>query len=80
VNLAITAVPDVGESIPDLKMTRMYAPGLSDEEILATHSVLTGSPSEMADTLSSTAISTGHVHHRAGQPHRQLLEVIAELR
>lgn len=50
-NLAITAVPAEGETMPDLKMTRQYAPGMSDEEILAMHSVLTGSPREMADTL-----------------------------
>jgi probable F420-dependent oxidoreductase len=51
-NLAITAVPAEGESLPDLSMTRRYAPGLSDEEILAMHAVLTGSPREMADKLS----------------------------
>src|ERR1700722_17307061 len=43
-NLAITAMPDVGESAPNLKLTRMYAPDLSDEEIMAQRSVLTGSP------------------------------------
>src|ERR1700733_13968683 len=51
-NLAITAMPDVGESAPNLKLTRMYAPELSDEEILSQPSVLAGSPREIADTLS----------------------------
>src|SRR5262249_52002454 len=51
-NLAITAVPREGESLPDLSMTRMYASELSDEELLALTSVLSGSPREMADTLS----------------------------
>jgi len=51
-NLAITAMPRVGESAPDLAMTRRYASGLSDEELLAQASVLTGSPREIADTLS----------------------------
>jgi probable F420-dependent oxidoreductase len=51
-NLVITALPAVGETMPDLKMTRRYAPDLSDEELLAQSSVLSGSPSEMAETLS----------------------------
>ena len=51
-NLVITAMPGDGETVPDLKMTRRYAPDLSDEELLAQSSVLSGSPSEMAETLS----------------------------
>ncbi|MCV6984431.1 TIGR03621 family F420-dependent LLM class oxidoreductase [Mycobacterium shinjukuense] len=51
-NLAITAVPAPGERIPDFSLTRRYAPTASDEELLAMHSVLSGSPREMADTLS----------------------------
>jgi probable F420-dependent oxidoreductase len=51
-NLVITAMPAEGETMPDLKMTRRYAPDLSDEELLAQSSVLSGSPSEMAETLS----------------------------
>jgi probable F420-dependent oxidoreductase len=51
-NLAITALPPDGETVPDLGMTRRYASDLSDEEILAMPSVLGGSPREIADTLS----------------------------
>ncbi len=50
-NLAITAMPAEGETLPDLKMTRQYAPGLSDEELLEQTSVLSGTPSQMADRL-----------------------------
>jgi len=50
-NLAITAMPRAGETEPDLKLTRSYAPDLSDEEILSQPSVLSGSPREIADTL-----------------------------
>jgi len=50
-NLAITALPPEGETLPDLKMTRSYAPGLSDEELLEQTSVLSGTPREMADRL-----------------------------
>jgi probable F420-dependent oxidoreductase len=52
-NLAITAMPRDGETEPDLKLTRSYSPELSDEEILSMPSVLTGSPAEIADTLSA---------------------------
>jgi probable F420-dependent oxidoreductase len=51
-NMVITALPREGETIPDLKMTRAYAPDSSDEELLSAPSVLSGTPREMADTLS----------------------------
>lgn len=51
-NMVITAIPRDGEAAPDLRMTRQYAPGLSDEQLLSMPSVLAGSPREMADTLS----------------------------
>ncbi len=50
-NLVITAVPAVGSVIPDLTMTRRYAPSLSEAELLALPAVLSGSTGEMADTL-----------------------------
>jgi probable F420-dependent oxidoreductase len=51
-NMVITAMPPEGETAPDLRMARQYAPDLSDEQLLSVPSVLSGSPSEMADTLS----------------------------
>jgi probable F420-dependent oxidoreductase len=51
-NMVITAMPPEGQTAPDLRMTRRYAPELSDEELLRMPSVLSGSPREMADTLS----------------------------
>lgn len=50
-NLAITAVPADGSGIPDLTLTRRYAPDASDQQLLARPSVLTGSVREMADGL-----------------------------
>lgn len=50
-NLAITAVPAEGTKTPDLSLSRRYAGTLSDEELLAMPSVLSGSPREIADTL-----------------------------
>jgi probable F420-dependent oxidoreductase len=51
-NMVITAMPPEGETTPDLRMTRTYAPDQSDEQLLSMPSVLSGSPREMADTLS----------------------------
>ena len=50
-NMVITALPREGETVPDLKMTRQYSPGSSDEELMSAPSVLSGTPREMADTL-----------------------------
>ncbi|BBY24716.1 hypothetical protein MSTO_49210 [Mycobacterium stomatepiae] len=44
-------MPREGETEPDLKLTRSYAPDLTDEQILSQPSVLSGSPREIADTL-----------------------------
>jgi probable F420-dependent oxidoreductase len=80
-NLAITAVPPEGESMPDLSMTRRYAAGMSDEEILAMHSVLTGSPREMADTLSEYREKYGVTCITVQDNHLDnFAKVIAELR
>ncbi len=80
-NLAITAVPAEGENLPNLSMTRRYSPGMSDEEILAMHSVLTGSPREMADTLSEYRDTYGVTFFTVQDNHiDNFAKVIAELR
>jgi alkanesulfonate monooxygenase SsuD/methylene tetrahydromethanopterin reductase-like flavin-dependent oxidoreductase (luciferase family) len=80
-NLAITAIPAEGETMPDLRMTRQYAPGLSDEELLEQTSVLSGTPREMADRLNfyrekygvtSVTVQDNHINNFS--------KVIAELR
>ncbi|MGV0626011.1 TIGR03621 family F420-dependent LLM class oxidoreductase [Mycolicibacter minnesotensis] len=50
-NLAITAVPTNGLGMPELSLARRFAPKLSDEELLGTPAVLSGSTHDMADTL-----------------------------
>jgi probable F420-dependent oxidoreductase len=49
-NLAITAVPSGDSEQPDLALTRRFV-DLSDEELMALPSVLSGSPRGIADTL-----------------------------
>lgn len=52
-NLAITAVPTDGSGIPNLTMTRHYAPDLSDEQLLALPGVMSGSVADMAEKVRS---------------------------
>lgn len=80
-NLAITAVPPAGETQPDLTMTRRYAAGMSDEEILAMHSVLSGSPRDIADTLIEYREKYGVSFFTVQDNHMDnFSKVIAELR
>lgn len=80
-NLAITAIPAEGETMPDLSTTRRHASTLSDEELLALTSVLSGSPREMADTLSGYRERYGVTFFTAQYKHLENFgKVIAELR
>jgi probable F420-dependent oxidoreductase len=80
-NLAITAVPVDGSRIPDLSMTRRYAPELSDAEIMSMPSVLSGSPREMAETLSGYREKYGITCFTVQDNHiDNFAKVIAELR
>lgn len=50
-DVSITAVPSDSSGVPDLTLTRQYAPGLSDEQLLALPGVLSGTPRDIADHL-----------------------------
>ncbi|ORA17080.1 LLM class F420-dependent oxidoreductase [Mycobacterium asiaticum] len=80
-NLVITAVPREGETVPNLSLTRRNAPDLSDEQLLAMHSVLSGSPREMAEKLSSHREKYGITHFTVQDNHiDNFAKVMAELR
>lgn len=80
-NIAITAMPRVGETDPDLRLTRTYSPEMSDAEILAMPSVLAGSPREIADTLSGYRDKYGITSFTVQDNHLDnFAKVIAELR
>lgn len=80
-NMVITAVPPVGETMPDLTMTRQYTPDVSDEELLSVPSVLSGSPSEMADQLIGLREKYGLTSFTVQDNHLEsFAKVIAELR
>jgi probable F420-dependent oxidoreductase len=80
-NLAITALPPDGETVPDLRMTRRYASDLSHEEIMSMPSVLGGSPREIANTLSGYREKYGITCFTVQDNHLDnFAKVIAELR
>jgi len=80
-NLAITAVPTDGSGTPNLSLTRRFAPTLSDEELLASPAVLSGSVDEMADTLRERRRCYGISYFTVQQQHAEAFaEVIAALR
>jgi probable F420-dependent oxidoreductase len=80
-DLAITAVPTDGSGMPDLSLTRRYAPNLSDEELLALPAVLSGSPHDIADTLRRYRDTYGLTSFTVQAGHAESFsKVIAELR
>ncbi|GBE64750.1 LLM class F420-dependent oxidoreductase [Mycobacterium sp. MFM001] len=80
-NLAITAVPSDNSEIPDLRLTRRYAPTLSDAELLELPAVLSGSPRDMADRLRGYRDTYGLTSFTVQENHAEgFAKVIAELR
>jgi probable F420-dependent oxidoreductase len=79
-NLAITAVPSDNSGKPDLALTRRFM-DLSDEELLALPSVLSGSPREIADTLLGYRERYGLTSFTFQENHVDMIaKVIPELR
>lgn len=80
-NLAITAVPTDDSGIPNLSLTRRFAPSQSDEELLASPAVLSGSVDDMADTLREYRHRYGISYFTVQQEHAEAFAaVIAALR
>jgi len=80
-NMVITAVPHDGSGIPDLSMTRHYAPTLPDEKLLELPTVLTGTPRDMADKLRHYRDAYGISYISVQKKHAESFsKVIAELR
>lgn len=80
-DLAITAVPAAGSAVPNLSLTRRYAPELSVEELLKLPAVLSGSPRDMADRLRAHRETYGLTSFTVQENHAEsFAKVIAELR
>ncbi|NTY62801.1 LLM class F420-dependent oxidoreductase [Mycolicibacterium sphagni] len=80
-NIAITGVPTDSSGIPDLALTRGYAPDATEEQLLALPTVLTGTPRDIADTLQARRDTYGITYFTVQDYHAEYFaKVIAELR
>jgi len=80
-NLSVTAMPLDDSGVPDLTIPRRFLPDLSDEQILATPAVLSGSTRDIADTIRGYRDEYGITYITVQQPHAEAFaKVIAELR
>jgi probable F420-dependent oxidoreductase len=80
-NIAITALPTDDSGVPDLSITRRFLPELSDEELLRTAGVLSGSTKDIADEIRRYRDTYGVTYIIVQQPHAEAFaKVIAELR
>lgn len=80
-NIAITALPRDGSGQPDLSITRRALPHMSEEELLATPAVLSGSTRDIADTIRRYRDAYGVSYVIVQDKHAEAFsKVIAELR
>lgn len=80
-NLCITACPENDRGRPDLGLTRVNLPHLSDDELLALPTVLKGTVNDMADQLRNQRDRYGITYITVQQHHaEQFSKVIAELK
>ena len=80
-NIAITALPSDESGRPDLRITRHFLPSLTDDELLQTPGVLSGSTQEIADTVRSYRDTYGVSYLIIQDKHAEAFsKVIAELR
>jgi probable F420-dependent oxidoreductase len=80
-NIAVTAMPTDGSGKADLSLTLRFLPHLSDDELLSTPAVLSGSTKEIADTLRGYRDTYGVTYITVQQQHAEpFAKVIAELR
>ncbi|HYN32239.1 MAG TPA: LLM class F420-dependent oxidoreductase [Ilumatobacteraceae bacterium] len=80
-NIAITAMPIDDSGVPDLSITRRFLPELTDEQLLRTPGVLSGSTSDIADEIRRYRDTYGITYIIVQQPHAEAFaKVIAQLR
>lgn len=80
-NIAITAVPTDDSGIPNLSITRRFLPDLSDEELLKTPGVFTGTAADIAVRVRRLRDQYGISYIIVQQQHCEAFaKVIAELR
>ena len=78
-NISITAMPIDDSGMPDLSITRRFLPQLSDEQLLRTPGVLSGSTSEVADEIRRYRDTYGVSYIIVQQPHAEAFAKVMEL-
>ena len=78
-NISITAMPIDDSGMPDLSITRRFLPQLSDEQLLRTPGVLSGSTSEIADEVRRYRDTYGVSYIIVQQPHAEAFAKVMEL-
>jgi probable F420-dependent oxidoreductase len=80
-NISVTAMPIDDSGVPDLSITRRFLPDLTDEQLLRTPGVLSGSTKDIADTIRGYRDTYGVTYVIVQQPHAEAFaKVIEELR
>jgi alkanesulfonate monooxygenase SsuD/methylene tetrahydromethanopterin reductase-like flavin-dependent oxidoreductase (luciferase family) len=80
-NISIIAMPTDDSGVPDLSLARRFLPELSDEQMLQTPTVLSGSTVDIADTIRRYRDDYGVTYITVQQMHAEAFaKVIAELR
>jgi probable F420-dependent oxidoreductase len=78
-NIAITAMPIDDTGVPDLSITRRFLPDLSDEQLLRTPGVLSGSTSDIADEIRRYRDTYGVTYIIVQQPHAEAFAKVISL-
>ena len=79
-NVSVTACPLDASGVPDLRITRRFLPHLTDEQLMRTPGVLSGSTTDIADTIRGYRDTYGVTYITVQQPHAEAFsKVIAEL-
>ncbi|MBJ7338724.1 LLM class F420-dependent oxidoreductase [Mycolicibacterium sp.] len=80
-NISITAMPLDESGVPDLSITRRFLSELTDEQLLRTPGVLSGSITDITDEIRRYRDAYGVTYIIVQQPHAEAFaKVIAELR
>ncbi|MCW2515884.1 MAG: luciferase family protein [Mycobacterium sp.] len=78
-NIAITAMPIDESGVPDLSITRRFLPDLTDEQLLRTPGVLSGSTDDIADEIRRYRDTYGVSYIIVQQPHAEAFAKVIEL-
>jgi probable F420-dependent oxidoreductase len=78
-NIAVTAMPIDDSGVPDLSITRRFLPELTDEQLLRTPGVLSGSTSDIADEIRRYRDTYGVTYVIVQQPHAEAFAKVIAL-